>query len=137
LNRNLKILLIEDDQIEVMKFKRALKKLGFNHLLIETNNGEDALNTLVSECRLPDIIILDLNMPKMNGIEFLRSLKKDEYFKFIPIIILTTSRNRNDTLECYQIGISGYFIKPLKYEEYVQLIDRLLTYWSSNELIKG
>ena len=82
MNKCLRILFVEDDQIEVMKFDRGIEKLGLNHEIIKAENGEDALNILRSECRLPDIIILDLNMPKMNGIEFLRTLKKDEYLKY-------------------------------------------------------
>ena len=84
---------------------------------------------------VPDLIILDLNMPKINGIEFLGILKADEYLKYIPAVILTTSNNHKDVLECYRIGIAGYVIKPLKYEDYVDRITKLIEYWSANELI--
>jgi len=133
--RNLKILLIEDDMIEVMKFNRAKSSLQLNHRIIEANNGEDALMLLEQKDNLPDIILLDLNMPKINGIEFLKILKADERLKYIPIIILTTSNNQRDLLECYKIGIAGYVLKPLKYEDYVSKIEKLLAYWSINELI--
>jgi CheY-like chemotaxis protein len=76
-------------------------------------------------------------MPKMNGIEFLKILKADDILKYIPTIILTTSSNRRDLLECYKIGIAGYIIKPLKYEDYVSKLSSALDYWSQNELIKG
>jgi CheY-like chemotaxis protein len=75
-------------------------------------------------------------MPKINGIEFLRILKKDEDLKHIPTIILTTSSNQKDLLECYKTGMSGYILKPLKYEDYVKKIEVVLSYWSLNELIK-
>jgi CheY-like chemotaxis protein len=75
-------------------------------------------------------------MPKVNGIEFLSILKSDDTLKYIPTIILTTSNNQKDLLECYKIGVAGYVLKPLKYEEYVSKIETLLTYWSINELIK-
>lgn len=133
--KSLNILLIEDDVIEVMKFNRVLKKLEFNHQIIEATNGEEALDILKKKEIVPDIIILDLNMPKLNGIEFLNILKTDDTLKFIPAIILTTSNNHKDVLECYKIGIAGYILKPLKYEEYVDRIAKLLTYWSINELI--
>lgn len=133
--KSLNILLIEDDVIEVMKFNRVLKKLEFNHLIIEATNGEEALDILRKKEIVPDIIILDLNMPKLNGIEFLNILKADDALKFIPAIILTTSNNHKDVMECYKIGIAGYILKPLKYEEYVDRIAKLLTYWSINELI--
>lgn len=133
--KSLNILLIEDDVIEVMKFNRVLKNLEFNHQIIEATNGEEALDILKKKEIVPDIIILDLNMPKLNGIEFLNILKTDDTLKFIPAIILTTSNNHKDVLECYKIGIAGYILKPLKYEEYVDRIAKLLTYWSINELI--
>jgi CheY-like chemotaxis protein len=73
-------------------------------------------------------------MPKLNGIEFLNILKNDDVLKYIPTIILTTSNNQKDLLECYKIGIAGYVLKPLKYEDYVSKIETLLAYWSINEL---
>lgn len=132
---SLNILLIEDDAIEVMKFNRVLKNLEVNHKVIEANNGEDALVLLKEKATVPDIIVLDLNMPKINGIEFLAILKNDEKLKYIPAIILSTSDNHKDLLECYKIGIAGYIIKPLKYEDYVSRITKLVDYWSNNELI--
>ncbi|WP_411893320.1 response regulator [Winogradskyella sp. A2] len=133
--KNLKILLIEDDMIEVMKLNRATSSLGLNHSIKEAGNGEEALKLLEQKDNLPDIILLDLNMPKINGIEFLKILKADDRLKYIPTIILTTSNNQRDLLECYKIGIAGYILKPLKYEEYVSKIEKLLAYWSINELI--
>jgi CheY-like chemotaxis protein len=133
--RSLNILLIEDDTIEVMKFNRVLKALALNHKIIEANNGEEALRILEIKENIPDIIVLDLNMPKLNGLEFLSILKNDEILKYIPSIILTTSSNHKDVLECYRIGIAGYILKPLKYDDYVERITNLLNYWSNNELI--
>ena len=137
MSKTLKVLLIEDDTIEVMKLNRAMTSLNLKHQIIEANNGEDALHILQKKEILPDIILLDLNMPKVNGIEFLSILKNDDTLKYIPTIILTTSNNQKDLLECYKIGVAGYVLKPLKYEEYVSKIETLLAYWSINELIKG
>jgi CheY-like chemotaxis protein len=137
MSKKLKVLLIEDDMIEVMKFNRTLSKLDIHHNIVEAKNGEDALKILQDKDRLPDIILLDLNMPKINGIEFLTILKNDKDLKYIPTVILTTSNNRKDLLECYKIGIAGYVIKPLKFDDYVQLIKRVLDYWSCNELVKA
>ena len=131
----LNILLIEDDTIEVMKFNRVLKSMETAHKIIEANNGEEALEILKDREVVPDIIVLDLNMPKINGIEFLTILKEDDVLKYIPAIILTTSNNHKDVMECYRLGIAGYIIKPLKYEEYVIRIKKLIEYWSTNELI--
>ncbi len=133
--RLLNILIIEDDAIELMKFNKVLKTLELNHKIIEANNGEDALTILKEKEIIPDIILLDLNMPKINGIEFLSVLKNDEILKYIPAIILTTSNNHKDVLECYKIGIAGYIVKPLKYNDYVLRITRLIEYWSINELV--
>jgi CheY-like chemotaxis protein len=137
MNKMLKILLIEDDAIEVMKFIKVVETLGEDHQIVEAKNGEEALDILNSGKQLPDIIVLDLNMPKVNGIEFLASLKKDDLLKYIPTIVLTTSNNPKDILECYKIGIAGYILKPLKYEDYVSRINKALAYWSENVLIKA
>ena len=136
MTRELKILLIEDDTIERMKLNRAMLSLNMNHEVTEAKNGEDALELLLKEKYYPDIILLDLNMPKINGIEFLEILKNNESIKFIPTIILTTSSNEKDLLACFNLGISGYILKPLKYDEYIAKIKVLLSYWSANELIK-
>ena len=131
----LSILLIEDDRIEVMKLKRVLSKEALNHKLIEAKNGEEALTLLRDKSILPDVILLDLNMPKIDGIEFLKILKADDTLKYIPTVVLTTSSNHNDVKQCYEIGIAGYVLKPLKYEDYVTKLSGLLNYWSLNELI--
>lgn len=132
----LKILLVEDNLIEVMKMKRTLSLLGLNHTLFEAKNGEVALTFLEEKSNLPDIILLDLNMPKINGIEFLKIIKANDDLKHIPTIILTTSSNQKDLLECYRTGMSGYVLKPLKFEDYVKKIETVLKYWSVNELRK-
>lgn len=131
----LNILLIEDDAIEVMKFNRVLSTLNLSHTVVEAHNGEEALAILEGKEFLPDIMFLDLNMPKISGIEFLRTIKEHEHFKYIPAVILTTSNNRKDILECYKIGIAGYLLKPLKYEDYTSRIKKVVEYWSCNELI--
>ncbi|KAA2216640.1 MULTISPECIES: response regulator [Maribacter] len=131
------ILLIEDDTIEIMKLERTVSKLEVNHKITQAKNGEAALEFLNSENRLPDIILLDLNMPRMSGIEFLNILKEDDKLRYLPTIVLTTSENRVDLLECYKIGIAGYVIKPLKYEDYEHKLKRVLEYWDINELVKA
>ncbi|NER11592.1 Response regulator receiver domain-containing protein [Muriicola jejuensis] len=131
------ILFIEDDAIESMKLNRTISKWPVKHKIIQAKNGEEALDILNGPEKLPDIILLDLNMPRMNGIEFLRILKDDAELRYLPTVILTTSQNRADLLECYRIGIAGYIIKPLKYEDYEDKIQKLIAYWEVNELIKG
>ena len=133
----LEILLIEDDLIEVMKLQRTIISLQLNHKIIKALNGEEALTVLKERDKLPDIILLDLNMPKINGLEFLSILKNTKSLKHIPTIILTTSNNNADLLECYKHGIAGYILKPLKYEDYASKIKSILSYWSINELIRN
>lgn len=137
MKQKLNILFIEDDEIEIMKLHRTLSSLELKHSITEAHDGHQALKVLKENDKLPDLILLDLNMPKMNGIEFLRKLKENDILKYIPTIILTTSNNRKDVLECYKIGIAGYMIKPLKYDDYVEKLKSLLDYWSMNELIKA
>lgn len=132
----MKVLFIEDDMIESMKLQRAISKLQYTHTIVEAKNGEEALNIL-KEGDLPDIIFLDLNMPRMSGIEFLTIVKADERLRYLPTVILTTSENRVDLLECFKIGIAGYIIKPLKYEDYETKIKKVFDYWEISELIKA
>ncbi len=131
------ILFIEDDAIETMKLDRTVAKLEFKNQITEAKNGEQALEFLRSEEALPDIIFLDLNMPRMSGIEFLQILKEDPALRYLPTIVLTTSENRSDLLECYKIGIAGYIIKPLKYGDYENKIKKVIEYWEVNELVKA
>lgn len=135
MSRSLSILLIEDDTIELMKFDRVIKNLRLNHKVTEAANGEVALAILNEKKVLPDIIFLYLNMPKINGIESLKILKADDVLKYISAIILTTSGNHKDITECYNVGIAGYVLKPLDYEEFVSRISKMLDYWAINELI--
>lgn len=136
-NKNLKILLIEDDLIEIMKVERAISELFLKHQVSTANNGIEALKILKNETlELPDIILLDFHMPKMNGLEFLAILKSDYSLKGIPTIVLTTSKNISDIEDCYKMGIAGYVSKPLKYEDYVLKLKSIFEYWSLNELLK-
>ena len=130
----LNVLLIEDNTIEIMKMNRAVSFLELNHSITEAKTADKALDILENKNYIPDIILLDLNMPKINGIEFLAILKKNKDLNHIPVIILTTSNNKSDLLECYKLGIAGYILKPLKYEDYVTKIESTLKYWSLNEL---
>lgn len=131
--KRLNILFIDDDEVERMKFSRVCRKSNFKPTIIEAKNGEDALSKLKTPNS--DLIFLDLNMPKMNGIEFLKILKSDDNLKYIPIVILSSSDNHSDLKTCYELGIAGYMIKPLRFEDYTKNITTMLAYWSSNELI--
>lgn len=134
MDKKIKILLIEDDKIEVLKFNRAILPVSENFTITQVNNGKEALSLLEKD--LPNIILLDLNMPDTNGIEFLSILKDDKRLKHIPTIVLTTSDNDKDITECYRLGIAGYVLKPLKYQDYEKKIGAIIEYWSLNEFKK-
>jgi CheY-like chemotaxis protein len=136
MKKQLNVLLVEDNLIEVMKMRRTVSLLDLKHNIIVANNGEDALQNLEDKSKFPDLILLDLNMPKVGGIEFLAILKKNDDIKHIPTVILTTSDNQKDLEQCYRLGVSGYVLKPLKYDDYVEKIKNVLSYWSMNELKK-
>jgi CheY-like chemotaxis protein len=113
------ILLVEDDTLDVMDAKRTLDKMGVLHILQTAKNGEDAIDQLKrieqqTPEYMPDIILLDLNMPKMNGIEFLQRLRANEKWKNIKVFVLTTSEEKEDKDETKKLGVSGYIVKPLK-----------------------
>ena len=116
--------------------KRTISLLKLKHTIHEAKNGEEALTFLEDKSNIPDIILLDLNMPKISGIEFLKIIKANDDLMHIPTIILTTSNNQKDLVECYKTGMSGYILKPLKYEDYVKKIETVLAYWSVTELRK-
>jgi DNA-binding NarL/FixJ family response regulator len=128
-----KILVIEDDRIEVLKLKRAISTFADSYNISYAENGDVALTML--ESTSPNVIILDLNMPDTNGIEFLSILKKKEDLKHIAIFVLTTSDYKKDIFKCYKLGIAGYLLKPLRFEEYEKKIHVLMNFIRMNEFI--
>lgn len=128
------ILVVEDDRVDVMSIKRAVKELKIPNPLVIVSNGEEALNYLYDgDNSLPAIILLDINMPKMNGIEFLSVIKQDDKLKRLPVIILTTSQEDEDRFESFELGASGYMLKPVDHENFVDVIRIIHTYWSLSE----
>lgn len=133
---NKPILLIEDDLVDQMTVKRAFKELKVINELLVANNGEEGLEMLKDESLdKPGIILLDLNMPKMNGIEFLQEIKNYKEFKTIPVIVLTTSKHEKDKVESFNLGVAGYMIKPVDYENFLEIIKSIKDYWSFSETI--
>ncbi|GAK57675.1 response regulator receiver protein [Candidatus Vecturithrix granuli] len=128
------ILLVEDDQVDAMTVKRSLREINVtNHLLI-AGNGEQGLQFLRNQDQeKPCIILLDLNMPKMNGIEFLQIVKNDKRLKRIPVVVLTTSRNEQDRVESFDLGVAGYMVKPVDYQQFVDVVKTINLYWTLSE----
>jgi len=132
------ILLVEDDSVDAMTVKRALKDLKVKNQLVHTINGEEALNYLRGEDNIkPCVILLDLNMPRMNGIEFLKIAKADDSLKMIPVIVLTTSREEQDRIESFDLNAAGYIVKPTDYKKFVETIRTIDLYWTLSELPNG
>ena len=110
------LLLVEDDYLDVESVKRALKKIDVEVILNVAHNGVDALASITSKDKmLPDIIILDINMPKMNGVEFLGIIKSYYSLKNIKVFVLTTSAEDYDKIAMHNLGIEGYILKPLDF----------------------
>jgi CheY-like chemotaxis protein len=129
------ILLVEDDAVDVMTIKRALNDVGSENEVIHFVNGELALEYLKSDDhKEPCVIILDLNMPRMNGLEFLRILKAEPELKKIPVVVLTTSTNEKDIGESFENCVAGYMVKPADYEKFVDIMKTISSYWTVSEL---
>jgi len=129
------ILLVEDDIVDAMTVKRALVDIKVTNTLHSVGNGEEALEFLHNpENQIPGIILLDLNMPKMNGIEFLKVAKNDDSLKRIPVVVLTTSKEEQDKIESFNLGVAGYMIKPVDYMQFVETMRTIDLYWTLSEL---
>jgi len=133
------ILLVEDDLVDQMNVKRAFTKNNIHNPLVIANNGQEALDMLKGNgCQrlnpIPKIILLDINMPKMNGIEFLTHLRKDEELKSTTVFIMTTSNEDCDRFNAYNLNVAGYILKPLNFEKFVSAVATLNNYWKLIEL---
>ena len=129
------ILLVEDDRIDIMTIERCISDLNISNPLDVAKNGLEALNHLKSgENTKPSIILLDINMPKMNGHEFLATIKADPGLKRIPVIIMTTSEDAQDKTESFNLGAAGYMIKPVDYKKFVEVVRAIDLYWTLSEL---
>ncbi|TXE20060.1 response regulator [Psychroserpens burtonensis] len=128
----MKVLIVEDNKIAVIGLKKIISK--HSDLEIEVAvNGKIGLDLLTNtKSNLPNFILLDLNMPIMNGIELLSIIKNDDKLKCIPVIILTTSNNIDDYEKCERLGVSGYFIKEVDFEKYNNNILLILDYWKAS-----
>jgi CheY-like chemotaxis protein len=116
------ILLVEDDELDVISVERSLKKINMDVKLYTAYNGIEALSLLKGKSKekmedLPDIILLDLNMPRMNGIEFLKELRSNPAYNDIKVFVMTTSNEDKDRIETENLGINGFIIKPLNFND--------------------
>ena len=129
------ILLVEDDRVDAMTVKRALSQIDSTSAVYTVGNGDEALEFLRNARNdRPGIILLDLNMPRMTGLEFLRIAKADTALKRIPVIVLTTSKQESEKVESFNLGVAGYIIKPLSYEQFLEMVKAIDHYWTISEL---
>lgn len=127
------VLLVEDDRVDILTIKRAFAETKVDAPLDITHNGEEALEYLHNNPR-PSLIFLDLNMPRMNGMEFLRTIKNDNRLSMIPVVVLTTSNEKRDIEESFRLGAAGYMVKPIDFSEFVEMIKVVFSYWTLNVL---
>jgi CheY-like chemotaxis protein len=125
------ILLVEDDRLDAMIVKRALDDLKVTNKLVHTTNGEEALEYIRNkENEKPCLVLLDLNMPKTNGVEFLRIVKADEVLKRTPVVVLTASTEEQDVIETFKLSVAGYIVKPVDYMRFVEAMRTVTLYWT-------
>jgi CheY-like chemotaxis protein len=135
MNKTKSVLLVEDDAIDAMTVRRSFKDLKLTNALDHVTNGEEALEYLrQADHPLPCVILLDLNMPRMNGIEFLKVVKTDPMLKRIPVVVLTTSTEDGDIVNSYRLSVAGYIVKPVDYKKFVEAIRTIDLYWTISEL---
>ena len=135
-DRVLNILLVEDDEVDVMNVRRAFERNNVSNPLYVAGNGIEALEML-RDGRVPSerrLILLDLNMPKMNGIEFLQSLRADPELSNAPVVVLTTSNDDQDKIDAYNLNVAGYLLKPVTFSNFCERMATLNKYWTLVEM---
>ena len=129
------ILLVEDDVVDVMAVKRAFRELGVPNTLHVVGNGEEALHFLRDALQpIPGLILLDLNMPRMNGVDFLKVLKDDPNLRRLPVVVLTTSKEQSDRSAAFNLSVAGYMVKGTDYTEFLDMIRTVQRYWNLSEM---
>ena len=129
MNEQKTILVVEDDEVDVMTIKRAMKEIHVTNPVKVKWNGEEALEYLQGEKDLPGIILLDLNMPRMDGREVLEALKGDRGLRSIPVVILTTSDAEQDIMASYDLGANCYLKKPLGLDDFLHVVKSVENFW--------
>jgi two-component system, response regulator len=137
MEQEVEVLLVEDNSSDAEMTIRALRKNNLANRLLHVRDGAEALDFLFAEGKyserrmehFPKVILLDLKMPKVNGKEVLLQIKSDKRTKKIPVVILTSSREDPDIKECYDLGVNGYVVKPVEFDEFHKAISDLGLYW--------
>lgn len=132
------ILLVEDDRVDAMTVQRALREIKVTNRLEIASDGEEGLAVLRDpEREKPCLILLDLNMPRMGGLEFLQVVKQDGILRRIPVVVLTSSGEEQDKVDSFDLGVTGYMVKPVDYRQFVEVVRAINLYWTLSELPPG
>jgi two-component system response regulator len=131
------VLLVEDNMHDAEMTIRALKKVNLSNNLVHVKDGEEALDFIYARgkfadresANLPKVILLDIKMPKVDGIEVLKQLKSREHSKTIPVVIMTSSKEEQDIINSYQLGVNSYVVKPVDFEGFARAVSQLGLYW--------
>jgi len=139
--KEVNILLVEDDYLDIMNVERELKKINIEHPIHVARNGREALSMLRGEgteriSPAPSVILLDINMPKMNGLEFLTELRREPEFSHIPVFIMTTSNEETDRMAAQRLNVAGYIVKPLSFDSFEKSHSSLDSFSLFLDLIK-
>ena len=137
MNDKVDIILAEDNPNDAELAIRALRKNNIANNLLHLENGEEVLEYIFATGRyqarnkeeIPKVILLDLKMPKVNGLEVLKKIKSDERTKLIPVVLLTSSREESDIMEGYKLGVNSYVVKPVGFENFVKAVSEIGLYW--------
>lgn len=137
----LQLLLIEDNADDVALTLRTLKKHHFISSIEVAKDGAEALDRFFGAAtpsgpQVPKVILLDLKLPKISGLEVLRKLKSDERTKVIPVVVLTTSQEDRDIEECYQLGVNSYIVKPVDFDDFTRSVSDLGAYWVGRNRVR-
>jgi two-component system response regulator len=136
-HHEVEILLIEDNPEEAELTIRGLKKYNLANKLLHIDDGEEALEFIFSTGRYagnkaplhPKLILLDLKLPKVDGLQILREIKANEATKTIPVAVLTSSKEEKDIIESYKLGVNSYIVKPVNFESFTKAVSELGLYW--------
>lgn len=130
MNNVVEVLLVEDNPDDAELTIRTLKKHNLANNLLHLEDGQEALDFLFDEGnRIPRLILLDLKMPRVDGIEVLRKIKSDVKRKIIPVVVLTSSKEESDIVESYKLGVNAYIVKPVNFEQFVKAVAELGLFW--------
>lgn len=132
----LNILLVDDDEVDVMTVKRAFSRANITNKLYVATDGIEALQLLRGDGIPPSrrLVLLDLNMPRMNGIELLREIRADPALHALTVVVLTTSNEDRDRIEAYQLNVAGYLLKPVTFHAFAEVMGTLNKYWTLMEM---